>query len=133
MTSGRIFVLFILLVGGIGTAVNGADFYIRLLYLGALLLLLAWLLTALSLRGISVERRARSHRAAVGDVFEENFEISNNSRITKFWLEVYNQTRYSSCGWLAYTDAPARTPKAFVYCPYLADTTRRVYSLVRRL
>ncbi|HKI54018.1 MAG TPA: DUF58 domain-containing protein [Anaerolineales bacterium] len=92
MTSGRIFVLFILLVGGIGTAVNGADFYIRLLYLGALLLLLAWLLTALSLRGISVERRARSHRAAVGDVFEENFEISNDSRITKFWLEVYNQT-----------------------------------------
>lgn len=93
MTPGRIFVLFILLIGGIGTAVNGADFYVRLLYLGALLLLLAWLLTFLSLRGITVERRARSHRAAVGDVFEEHFEISNDSRITKFWLEVYNETK----------------------------------------
>jgi len=93
VSPGRIFVLFILLVGGIGTVVNGSVFYIRLLYLGGLLLLLAWLLTTLSLRGISVERRARSHRAAVGDVFEEHFEISNDSRITKFWLEVYNETK----------------------------------------
>jgi uncharacterized protein (DUF58 family) len=77
----------------VGTAVNGAVFYVRLFYLGALLLLLAFLLTAFSLRGITVERRARSHRAAVGDVFEEHFEISNNSRITKFWLEVLNETK----------------------------------------
>jgi uncharacterized protein (DUF58 family) len=93
VSSGRIFVLFILLVGGVGTAVNGAVFYVRLLYLGGLLLILAWLMTALSLRGITVERRARSHRAAVGDVFEEHFEISNNSRITKFWMEIYNETK----------------------------------------
>jgi uncharacterized protein (DUF58 family) len=93
MTPGRIFVVFILLTGGVGTAVNGAAFYVRLLYLGALLLLLAWLLSVLSLRGIAVERRARSQRAAVGDVFEEHFEISNNSRITKFWLEVLNESK----------------------------------------
>jgi uncharacterized protein (DUF58 family) len=93
MTTGRIFVLFILLVGGIGTAVNGAVFYVRLLYLGVLLLLLAWVLTTLSLRGITIDRRARSHRAAVGDVLDEHFEISNNSRTTKFWLEVYNETK----------------------------------------
>jgi uncharacterized protein (DUF58 family) len=73
--------------------VNGAVYYVRLLYLGALLLVLAWLLTALSLRGIVVERRARSSRAGVGDVFEEHFEIVNNSRITKLWLEVANETK----------------------------------------
>jgi uncharacterized protein (DUF58 family) len=39
-----------------------------------------------------VERRARSSRAEVGDVFEERFEIANNSRITKLWLEVSNET-----------------------------------------
>jgi uncharacterized protein (DUF58 family) len=83
----------ILAVGGIGTLVNGAVYYVRLLYLGALLLVLAWLLTALSLRGIVVERRARSSRAGVGDVFEEHFEIANNSRITKLWLEVANETK----------------------------------------
>jgi len=92
VTPGRVFVLLIIIVGGVGTAVNGADFYVRLLYLGALLLVLAWLLTALSLRGVTAERRARANRAAVGDVFEEHFEISNNSRLTKFWLEVYNET-----------------------------------------
>ena len=93
MTPGRVFVLLILAVGGIGTMVNGAVYYVRLLYLGALLLVLAWLLTALSLRGIVVERRARSLRAGVGDVFEEHFEIANNSRITKLWLEVANETK----------------------------------------
>lgn len=92
MTSGRIFVLFTLLVGGVGTIVNGSVFYVRLLYIGGLLLLLAWLFTILSLRGISVKRRARSQRAEVGDIFEENFEVSNHSRITKFWLEVQNET-----------------------------------------
>ena len=92
MTSGRIFVLLTVLVGGVGTAVNGAVFYVRLFYLGVLLLLLAWLFTVLSLRGIALERRARAHRAAVGDVFEEHFEISNSSRFTKFWLEVVNKT-----------------------------------------
>ena len=92
MTPGRVFVLFVLIVGGVGTAVNGATFYVRLLYLGALLLILAWWLTAISLRGITLERRSRSHRAAVGDVFEEHFDISNNSRFTKFWLEIENET-----------------------------------------
>jgi len=92
VTSGRVFVLFILLVGGVGTIVNGSVFYVRLLYIGGVLLVLAWLFTILSLRGITIERRARSQRAEVGDIFEENFEVSNRSRITKFWLEVHNQT-----------------------------------------
>lgn len=93
MTPGRVFVLLLLAVGGIGTMVDGAVYYVRLLYLGVLLLVLSWLLTAFSLRGITVQRRARSSRAGVGDVFEEHFEITNNSRITKLWLEVVNETK----------------------------------------
>ena len=73
--------------------VNGAVYYVRLLYLGILLLLIAWLLTILSLRGVTVERRARSSRAGVGDVFEEHFEVVNNSRVTKLWLEVANESK----------------------------------------
>jgi uncharacterized protein (DUF58 family) len=65
---------------------------VRLLYLGTLLILIAWLLTAFSLRGIKVERQARSLRASVGDIFEEHFEVSNTSRIPKLWLEVANET-----------------------------------------
>ncbi len=92
MTPGRAFVLLMLIVGGVGTAVNGGVVYVRLLYLSALLVVLAWLLTAFSLRGIKVERQARSLRASVGDIFEEHFEISNASRIPKLWLEVANET-----------------------------------------
>jgi uncharacterized protein (DUF58 family) len=66
--------------------------YIRLLYLGGLLLLIAWLLTIFSLRGIKVDRQARSQRGSVGDIFEEHFEVTNASRIPKLWLEVANGT-----------------------------------------
>jgi uncharacterized protein (DUF58 family) len=92
VTAGRIFVLIMLVVGGVGTAVNGGTVYIRIFYLSALLILLAWLLTALSLRGIKVERQARSLRASVGDIFEEHFEINNASYLPKLWLEVANET-----------------------------------------
>jgi len=92
MTPGRAFVLLILCVGGIGSMVNGAVFYVRMFYLGLLLLVLAWALTVLSVRGIRVERRARFLRAAVGDIFEEHYELTNTSKLPKLWLEVTNET-----------------------------------------
>ena len=54
MTPGRFFVLFIFVVGAIGTVVSGANFYIRLFYIGLLLIVLAWLMTMLSLRGLKI-------------------------------------------------------------------------------
>jgi uncharacterized protein (DUF58 family) len=81
-----------LIVGGVGTAVTGRVVYVRLLYLSGLLIALAWLATAVSLRGIKVERQARSLRAGVGDIFEEHFEISNLSYLPKLWIEVVNES-----------------------------------------
>jgi uncharacterized protein (DUF58 family) len=92
VTPGRVFVLLLLVSGIVGTAVTGGAVYVRLLYLSVILILLAWLLTAFSLRGINVERQARSLRASVGDIFEEHFEVTNASLIPKLWLEVANQT-----------------------------------------
>lgn len=92
MTPGRIFVLLILVVGAAGTAVNGGTIYVRLLYLGGLLIVAAWILTRISLRGITVERTARSQRGSVGDIFEEHFEVSNTSRFPKLWLEIANES-----------------------------------------
>ena len=92
MTPGRIFVFLLLVVGGVGTVVTGGIVYVRLFYLSALLILIAWLSSAFALRGIQVERQARSLRASVGDIFEEHFEVSNTSRIPKLWLEVANQS-----------------------------------------
>jgi uncharacterized protein (DUF58 family) len=92
VTPGRIFVLLILAVGAVGTMVNGAVFYVRLLYLGSLLIIIAWVLRILSLNGIKVGRQARSLRASVGDIFEEHFEVSNASKLPKLWLEVSNES-----------------------------------------
>ena len=92
MTPGRIFIFLILIVGAVGTAVNGAVFYVRLLYVGALLIAIAWLMTYLSLRGIRIERQARSQRGSVGDIFEEHFDVYNASILPKLWVEVANES-----------------------------------------
>lgn len=92
MTPGRTFVLLILAVGAVGTMVNGAVFYVRLLYLGSLLLIIAWVLRMFALNGIKVERQARSLRASVGDIFEEHFEVWNTSKLPKLSLEIANES-----------------------------------------
>lgn len=92
MTPGRIFVFLIFAVGAIGTMVNAAVFYVRLFYLGSLLILIAWLLRMISLRGIEVQRQARSLRGSVGDIFEEHFEVANTSKLPKLWLEIANES-----------------------------------------
>ena len=92
MTPGRVFVLLILIVGAVGTVVNGAIFYVRLLYIGLLLIAIAWLMTVLSLRGIRIERQSRAQRGSVGDIFEEHFDIYNASIFPKMWVEVANES-----------------------------------------
>lgn len=92
MTPGRIFVLLVFVVGAVGAVVDGAIFYVRLLYVGALLLFVAWLMSFFALRGIKVERTSRVQRGSVGDIFDENFEIQNTSLIPKLWLEVANES-----------------------------------------
>jgi len=92
MTAGRGVVLTLILVGGVGAMVDGGSYYYRILYLGILLLLLAWSITVISIQGISIQRRARSSRAGVGDIFDEHFEISNNSKYMKLWIEIENES-----------------------------------------
>jgi len=112
--SARLFVLLLLAIGGIGSFVNGASFYIRLLYLGLLILALAWLMTVLSLRGVKIERRARSLRAAVGDIFEEHYEVINDSWFPKLWLEIANETKIPfATGSRVQTLIPARQKRSY--------------------
>jgi uncharacterized protein (DUF58 family) len=92
VTPGRVLVFLILGVGAVGTLVNGGTVYIRLLYLGSLLILISALLTSLALRGLKIERHARALRGSVGDIFEEHYEIWNDSLLPKLWLEVANDS-----------------------------------------
>jgi uncharacterized protein (DUF58 family) len=92
VTPGRVLVFLILGVGAVGTLVSGGTVYVRLLYLGSLLILISALLTSLALRGIKVERQARALRGSVGDIFEEHYEIWNDNLLPKLWLEVSNDS-----------------------------------------
>jgi len=92
MRTGRILTAVLLLCGLVGMLVGAGEVYARLFYLGVLLGIISWLWAQVSLRGLRVERRARSLRASVGDVFEEHFELSNNSRLGKLWVELFNGT-----------------------------------------
>ncbi len=75
-------VLFFLAVG------SGMDILFRLAYTAAGALLLAFLWTRASLRGVSAERRLRSTRGQVGDEFEETLHVANRSWFPKAWLAV---------------------------------------------
>jgi len=92
MRAGRILVAILLIGGLIGVLVRAGEIYTRFLYLGILIVVISWLWTQISLRGLSVKRRARSLRASVGDIFEEYFELSNESRMGKLWVELANES-----------------------------------------
>ncbi len=92
MRAGRILAAILLLGGLVGVLVGAGEVYARFLYLGILLIGISWLWTQFSLRGVTVKRRARSLRASVGDIFEEHFELTNDSSIAKLWIEISNES-----------------------------------------
>ena len=92
MKAGRFLAIILLLGGLIGVLVGAGEVFTRFLYLGVLIIVVSWIWAQLSLRGVSVKRRTRSLRASVGDTFEEHFELANDSRIGKLWLELSNES-----------------------------------------
>jgi uncharacterized protein (DUF58 family) len=92
MRAGRVLAIILLVGGLIGVLVDAGEVFARFLYLGALVIVVSWLWTQFSLRGVSVKRRTRSLRASVGDTFEEHFELANESRIAKLWIELANES-----------------------------------------
>lgn len=88
----RIFFVILLVTGLIGMAATGSALYVRLTYISIAVLVISFLWTRFSLTGIQMQRRARSLRASVGDMFEETFEIKNASRFPRLYLEVNNES-----------------------------------------
>lgn len=88
----RFFFLVLLLAGLSGMIATGSLLYDRLTYVSAAVLILSYIWTRFSLSGVLVERRARSLRASVGDMFEETFEVRNTGRTPRMYLEVINET-----------------------------------------
>ncbi len=90
--SSRWLLAVMIVLGLGGWAVTGLAIYTRLVYLGLLLLAGAAAWAFLSLQGIRLQRRVRTLRASVGEVFEERFEVQKNALLGCAWLEVLNQS-----------------------------------------
>ncbi|MBI4730592.1 MAG: DUF58 domain-containing protein [Chloroflexi bacterium] len=84
--------LALIILGGIAWAATGNAIFIRMAYLGLVLLVGAGLWSAFLARGIRVRRDARLLRAGVGEVFEERFEVGVSTWPGCPWLEVVNQS-----------------------------------------
>ncbi|HEX2979427.1 MAG TPA: DUF58 domain-containing protein [Anaerolineaceae bacterium] len=86
-------VVLILLLASIGAAViSGRSIYYRLIYLWSLIIVTSFIWTLLSLRGLNVNRHARTMRQQVGQIFEERFDVSNKSRFPRLWVVLKDQS-----------------------------------------
>ena len=88
----RIFFISLLALGVLGMAATGSALYVRLVYMSAAVLGLSFVTARFSIAGIQIQRRARSLRASVGDMFEETFEVKNTGRYPRLHLEVINES-----------------------------------------
>ncbi|MBE9479654.1 MAG: DUF58 domain-containing protein, partial [Chloroflexi bacterium] len=80
-----VFALFVLSL--IGARVTGRDLFYSLTYLWGGLLVVAYIWSWTTLKGVTIAREPRSNRAQVGSLFIERFTLSNLSRIPKLWVE----------------------------------------------
>lgn len=91
MSFGRVFVGLLILTGLAGSLISGDAFYAHLMYLGLIVLVGAWLWSALLTRSLHFARKPDFTRAEVGDIFKEQYDISNMSFLPGMWVEVHNE------------------------------------------
>lgn len=98
MTVSQRIVLLLLVLSLVAGLATGSIIYYRLAYFWIVLFGGGWAWSKYALRGVSLQRTARTMRAQVGQVFEERYEVFNDSRIPKIWLEVRNQSSLPDTG-----------------------------------
>lgn len=95
-------------------AVTGSPLYSRLSYLWLFLLAGNWAWAMVGVRGIKVQRTARTLRAEVGQVFEEQFTIDNTLPVPRLWLEVCDESPLpNSQGSRVITLLPGRQARSY--------------------
>lgn len=85
-----VLVLFALSV--FGMVITDAPIYARLTYLWGFVLAVSGLWAVFALRPIDLRRRTAVERAQVGQIFQERFDIINEGRLLRLWLEVHDQS-----------------------------------------
>ncbi len=92
MTTGQKVVLVLLALSLLAGLATGGKLYYRLSVFWALLFFGSWLWSVFSLRGLDFKRSARTVRAQVGQIFEERFEVQNQNRFPRLWMEIHDQS-----------------------------------------
>ncbi len=92
MTTSLRIVLILFAISLLAGAATGNQLAYQLSYLWAILLVGSWLWSRFSVRGLKIERNARTLRAQVGQVFEERFEIQNPSHLPRLWVEIRDES-----------------------------------------
>ncbi|MFN8381853.1 MAG: DUF58 domain-containing protein [Anaerolineales bacterium] len=92
MRAGRILLALLFIIGLLGVVLNGSVIYSRFFLLSVSVSFIGWVWTRWSAAGLGLTRTSRVLRANVGDVFEETYELANNSRVPAAWIEVLNQS-----------------------------------------
>lgn len=95
--AGRV-VLVLLALSLIAGIATGGQIYYRLSYFWGILFFGSWIWSIISLRGVRLVRTARAQRAQVGQIFEERYEVDNESRFLRLWLEVRNESPLPESG-----------------------------------
>jgi uncharacterized protein (DUF58 family) len=85
---GARIVIVLLIVSLLAGVFSGVQLYFRLAYVWALLLIVSWLWSWHILRGVNMDRKARTTRAQVGHILEERIEVDNPGRLPRLWLAV---------------------------------------------
>ncbi len=91
MNAGRVVVAVLIATGAIGAVVLGNSFFSRLLFLGIILLVGAWIWAQALARSLQLSREPDYRRASVGDIFKERYEILNTGRFPGPWVELLNE------------------------------------------
>ncbi len=91
MTSARLVLALMIITGLIGSVVSGAAFYTHLLVVGLILVVGSWIWVSVLLRSVRLVRKPDFSRGSVGDIFKEQYELINTSRLPGTWIELYNE------------------------------------------
>lgn len=91
--TGRARIVLLLFAGCLfGALVSGRDVFYNLTYLWAILLIVSYGWSRVSLRGVELRREPRTLRAQVGRLFFERVTLHNRSRIPKLWVETVDES-----------------------------------------
>ena len=91
MTPGRVLVALLIVAGLFGSLISGAAFYTHIFILGLLLVIVSWVWVRIVARSVRMTRKPDFYRASVGDIFKEQYELVNTSRLPGMWVELYNE------------------------------------------